>query len=274
MTNFFDDLWIMLVIYKTKINESPAYQSLTAGVRHYEKPVSLFIYDNSPQPQQLLIDPCWNADYQHDPFNPGVSKAYNEGFKKAKAQNKKWLLLADQDTVFPADVFEKYMNSTIKYPGQDLISPIIKDASSLISPFRFAYGRGDSITNVSPGVYSMRDYKFINSGLLVSVTLYDRSGGYDERFPLDFSDLVFIERARKFASEFVVMDAHCTQSLSSSEKSIEKTLSRFVFFVKASKKYGQLYGSLFLLSVTLFLRAIKLCYRFRSLAFLKLLNQN
>ena len=39
--------------------------------------------------------------YISDPTNPGVSKAYNVGFELARQLNKKWLLLLDQDTVFP-----------------------------------------------------------------------------------------------------------------------------------------------------------------------------
>src|SRR5579859_5229563 len=91
--DFCNSVLVVLVIYKMKIAESPAYQSLTAELICSKKSAALFFYDNSPQPQESLVDQCWTTYYHHDPSNPGVSKAYNEGFKKAKALNKKWLLL-------------------------------------------------------------------------------------------------------------------------------------------------------------------------------------
>jgi GT2 family glycosyltransferase len=254
-----------------KIRESPTYQSLTSALNHCEKSASLFVYDNSFTEQKLLADQCWSVYYQHDPSNPGVSKAYNEGFKKAKMLNKKWLLLVDQDSTFRMNIFEKHIAAFTSYPDQELFSPIVRNASSIISPFRFAFGRGSIITNVRSGLYSLTDYKFINNGLLVSINLYAQSNGYDEHFPLDFSDLAFIQRARKLVDQFVVIDADCCHSLSSSESSIELSLNRFRYFASASKVYGQLYGLSFFLFVNRCLRCIKLSYRFKSLGFFKIL---
>src|SRR5260221_11839723 len=122
-----------------KISESPTYQSLTSALQHSSTSTSLFIYDNSPQPQEVLTNPCWNIHYQHNPSNPGVSKAYNKGFECAKIQNKKWILLADQDTEFPIDAFDKYLRSQ-KESGCSIVVPKLIDQVGIVSPLKFYFG--------------------------------------------------------------------------------------------------------------------------------------
>lgn len=270
---FFENLWIVLVIYKMKIEESSAYQSLTSAIESCNQSTSLFIYDNSPGPQECPGNTVWKTEYHHDDSNLGVSKAYNEGFKKAATKNKKWMLLADQDTVFKTDVFEKYVAVIAQNPQQKIVVPIVRSESMIISPFRFSWGRGSTIAMITPGLYSLRDLKFINSGLLISTHLFEQCDGYDESFPLDFSDLAFIERIKGVHNEFFVMDSVCDHSLSANEKSFAIVKDRFVCFVKASRLYGKMHGSALLLLLTRFFRAIKLGLRFRSLVFFRILFQ-
>lgn len=270
MNNFFDEVFVVLVIYQIKIADSPAYRSLSSALNKSSQSVSLYIYDNSPFAQETPIDTQWTIQYVHDPSNPGVSKAYNKGFELAKTAKKKWLLLADQDTVFPLVIFEKYIQA-IASSSSELISALASFQNTIISPFRFEVGRGRSLSNAKPGRYSLHSYNFINSGTLVSIRLFEKSGGYDERFPLDFSDLAFAKRVGTLINEFTVVDALCMQPLSAGEDSPEVALNRFMTFVRASRQYGKVYGSPLFLLMNRFLRAIKLGLQFSSLRFLKLL---
>ncbi|MBI1768788.1 MAG: glycosyltransferase [Bacteroidetes bacterium] len=268
--DFFSSLWVVLVIYKMKISESPTYQSLTSALQHCNKSISLFIYDNSPRAQEVLTNSLWRTHYQHDPSNNGVSKAYNEGFKKAKSENKSWMLLLDQDTTFTSDILDSYEEACKKNSLHEIFAPIVKNEMKIISPFRFSLGRGASLSNIHGGTYSINDLRFINSGLLISVRLFEKCSGYDEGFPLDFSDLSFAWRVKKFQNEFVVVDRVCSHSLSSSEKSSSMMLSRFQFFLRSSRLYGKLYSSSFFLFLNRFFRAMKLSYKFRSWEFVLL----
>src|SRR5579859_1033097 len=96
LDQFFQDLMVIIVIYNMKLDESPAFRTLTHALQNSRQQASLFVYDNSSQPQ-IVSSSLWAMTYVHDPSNPGVSKAYNEGFGCAKTQRKKWMLLADQD---------------------------------------------------------------------------------------------------------------------------------------------------------------------------------
>src|SRR5258708_19448906 len=99
--DFFDDLMVVLVIYKMEINESPAFSSLTKALQSGNHRAAIFIYDNSPQTHTHRQNQNWEITYRNDPSNPGVSKAYNEGFEFPKSQYKKWIFLFNQNTYFP-----------------------------------------------------------------------------------------------------------------------------------------------------------------------------
>lgn len=267
--DFFDSLWVVLVIYKMRIPESPTYQSLTSALQHINQSASLFIYDNSPQPQEVLTNSCWNMHYHHDASNVGVSRAYNEGFKNAKSENKKWILFTDQDTIFPDYIFDSYFNIKKENPTMEIFVPTVTVGTKVISPFRFSFGRGTSLSTALRKRYSIDDLKFINSGLLVSSHLFERCNGFDEHFPLDFSDLVFAQRVKKFQREFLIADAVCSHHLSSHEKSFAVSLNRFRVYLRASKLYGKLYDSSTFLFLNRFLRGLKLSLKFRTVEFLK-----
>jgi GT2 family glycosyltransferase len=269
--NFFRELMVVLVIYEMDIGESPAFRSLTDALQAVNRKTSILMYDNSryPHTHSNTLYENWVVTYRNDPSNPGVSKAYNEGFKHAKEQAKKWMLLSDQDTRFPATFFESVRTSMTNHPGDELFAPIIKGDSKLISPFRFKLGKGFALQSIEVQCYSLNDLKFINSGLLISTTLFEKCNGYDERFPLDFSDLAFIQRLKKYKDRFVVVKAICSHSLSSDERIFSKSVNRFTHFVNASRMYGRIYNQPFIFFASRLFRAIKLSFRFRSLGFIK-----
>ncbi len=271
--DFFDELMVVLVIYKMEISESPAFRSLTNALKSRDQRTSIFIYDNSPKTHTHTQNQNWVISYQNDPSNPGVSKAYNVGFEFAKAQKKKWILLIDQDTYFPIYFFDRVCNSLANNQEGELFVPAIKSESVLISPFRFKLGRGFVLQSVEAQTYSLHDLKFINSGLLISITLFEKCNGYDERFPLDFSDLAFIQRVKKYQSNFVVINAICTQNLSSNETVLSSFLHRFHYYVRGARLYGNDYGQSFFLFINRYYRAVKLSFQFKSLGFIKLLLQ-
>ncbi|MBS1683014.1 MAG: hypothetical protein JST48_14985 [Bacteroidetes bacterium] len=266
---FLDELIVVLVIYQMKIADSPAFQSLSKALKNKNQQASLFIYDNSPLPQAAPDSSSWKITYNHDPANPGVSKAYNEGFVEAKKQNKKWMLLADQDTVFPESFFQTITETIFEKPLTKLLVPIVRNESIIISPFCFRLGKGTAYKTITPKSYSLKKTKFINSGLVVSADIFESCDGYDERFPLDFSDLAFAERILKHHDELVVIDAICWHSLSSSEDSSQEILRRFPYYLSGSIWYGEITNSFYLLAFIRFLRALKMSVKFKTLAFVK-----
>jgi GT2 family glycosyltransferase len=261
-----NDFLVVLILYEVQLQNSSAFDSITRAMKDLKG--SLFIYDNSFQPQ-VCGSSQWDITYIHDPSNSGVSKAYNIGFQRAKELNKKWMLLTDQDTIFPDDFFDRLWKTVAEKPAGELFMPRVKSKSTFISPYRFKWGRGFSSSILKHGIYSADKFKFINSGLLISTDLFQKCNGYDERFPLDFSDLAFIERVFQHQRYFFVIKATCIQQLSSDDQNLNRVLVRYGFYLEGSKLFGKEYHSGFYLFVNRIFRSIKLSLRFRTTKFMK-----
>lgn len=266
-----NNLMVVMTIYGRKVEESEAFQSLTAALFGHHSSATIFIYDNSSEPQDIKPSPHWKIHYQHDPKNSGVSKAYNEGYTKASEQNKSWILLADQDTLFPPDTFTKYFES-IDQNSAEVYVPILKDARGPISPHVFRWGAGYRVKTINALTKLPLDsYFFVNSGLLISTGAFGKTG-YDENLPLDFSDFAFVHRLKKNYSCFYLVDLCCHHHLSSTEKILHpKKLERFRNYLMASKYYNANYSlNNRWIPIRNLLRAVKLSTRHESLQFVML----
>ncbi len=268
--NWNSDLLIVIVIYNIKLENSPSFISLSKEMND----ATFFIYDNSTQLQSVNSDPSKKIIVKHNSKNPGVSKAYNEAHRFALANGKKWIMLCDQDTLFSSNIQMRFNYVVSNHPTQELFVPILKDDFGIVSPFKFKWGRGTRIKNAVPGKYALKDFKFINSGSLISTSLFAKCKGYDERFPLDFSDLAFIKRAMDHQQEFILVDTICKHQLSSSTNSLSQALSRFKVFSTSSAIYGKEYGTKPLQWGQALLRAIKLSIQFKNIQFLYIFFRN
>ena len=259
----------VLVLYKKLLHKSPTFQTLNESARKNGATISWFIYDNSPVP-----DPGIPKDshivYIHDASNPGVSKAYNEGFSFAKKTGKKQLLLLDQDTHFNIDSLEKYNQAIAQYPDQICFVPQLEDAQGIISPFQFKFGNGIRVKSVKEGVHFLEKLHFVNSGLMISTQAFQLSGGYDQELPLDFSDFAFVERLKSNHTSFVLLPIKLNHDLASSSLATQAdALHRFSLYAKAARIFKRKYfpdNNLILFRV--WLRAIKLSLKFCTLKFL------
>ncbi len=262
-------LLIVLVIYQMKIDDSPAFNSLIKSSS--QKTITLFIYDNSKFPQSIPTT-SWAIIYHHDPTNPGVSKAYNEGFKMAKQLNKKWLLLVDQDTEFPTTIFSDYSNALRAYPQIPIFSPCLSDSKGLVSPFKLCWGKGIRMRAANKTINSLEEFKIINSGMLISLDTFEKAGGYDEQFSLDYSDISFLDRVCKNDTNFVLIPSHCYHYLSATKKNLDlpTELDRFKLFCESARLYKQISKGFVSYIVIIFPRALKLSFRMKNFDFLKI----
>jgi rhamnosyltransferase len=261
----------VLVLYKTPVCESPTFISLSAALQAENALLDIHVYDNSPASESKIRDhQNWKITYQHNPSNPGVSKAYNEGFSRAKQLGKKWLLLLDQDTLFETGVFRSYYEGVTKFPSEHCFIPLLRDHRGIISPFKFRLGNGFRPTSVLGGIHSLDRLQFINSGMMVHLVAFEKAQGFNEKLGLDFSDLAFIERLKRSYAQFVVIDSRGVHSLSASfKKSQQEDLERFMLYVQAAIEFkrSEKPGMNLLLSVLP--HALKLCLVHRTNAFLK-----
>ncbi len=106
----YDQIQFVIVLYNVDIEESETFQSFVMPLLKFG--CSLFIYDNSPirQTSKILAD-TKEIVYVHDAHNSGLSKAYNVAAAHARNNNKKYLLLLDQDTLFPESSLNIYIDA-------------------------------------------------------------------------------------------------------------------------------------------------------------------
>ena len=97
-------LAVVIVLYQMKMADTPNYLLLKEVVNHPE--LHLFIYDNSPLPQEDALFLQQNVTYRHNPDNPGLATAYNEAIAFSQTNQCELLLLLDQDTEVPASYFD------------------------------------------------------------------------------------------------------------------------------------------------------------------------
>jgi GT2 family glycosyltransferase len=266
-----DEILIIIVLYKQSLIECESFKSIQLAVGQ-SFGATLFIYDNSPTADVIPYLNSIKIKYHHDPSNPGVSKAYNEGLKVAIELNKKWLLLADQDTEFPSSIFSDYSRAIQHHPQATIFVPSMNDSIGLLSPFRLIWGKGSRLKALDTPFQSFRNYKTINSGMLISVATFERAGGYDERFPLDYSDISFSERLSLNDPDFVLIPTKCNHhfSATSDTPDISSEIERFKSFCKAVKLFKKISNQFVSLCWIILPRALKLSFRLKTFSFIKI----
>jgi GT2 family glycosyltransferase len=268
-----DKILFVIVLYKTKLEESTSFITLSENLESLNSLAELVVYDNSPgkiNQGSIIKIRNWSITYIQDPSNPGISKAYNEAFKIGKKQHKQWLLVVDQDTFFPPDALTIYLASLKKFPDAKLFAPVLKSNQLIVSPTRYILKRGFPLKQVKPGLNSLDYISPINSGLFINLEAFEKAGGYNEKVKLDFSDYQFIERFKQKYQHFVLMDLICIHGLSTNDNStLESSLTRYRYFCEGAYFSTITKVDKFLYwGITIF-RALSLAKQFKTLIFLK-----
>lgn len=226
---------IIIVLYKQSIHESKTYNSL----RNYLADCSVYFYDNSPEynkenEQHIRI----NDIYVHDPSNSGLSHAYNQAAKYALDKSFNWLLLSDQDTIFPEDFIQKVRQAILKNPDITIFAPVLKlSDNTIFSPCRYNNMFIKPLRSISHGLFSLNNTVPVNSGLLVKTSRFIEVNGYDERLKVDFCDFAFLRKIRTIDDKYYVMDTRAYQTFSNEETDIKKILERFNIYLADANNY-------------------------------------
>lgn len=261
----------VLVLYKTRLEDSETFISLSNSLKNSNLTMDVVVYDNSPTPmvsESECISDCWRINYLHDETNPGVSTAYNTGFKIAKKLQKRWLLLLDQDTFFPENAFVEYSKAIQENQDIYLFAPIVISKNKIISPCRYFLNRGYSFRKVKPGVYNFHTKSLINSGMLIHVEAFQRAGGYNEKIRLDFADHSFIDRYKANYSNFAVINLWCFQNFSGKQHmTTNSALVRFAYYCEGARNRAVNKLDYFPLMLVTILRSTKLSLKYMDLRF-------
>lgn len=275
-----DQIIGVIVLYNKRLKESETVISLNKSVQHSSVMLDMIVYDNSLLSDltnsEVFIYDSLRIHYFHDASNPGVSKAYNFAAKVAKQLNKQWILLLDQDTTFPLESIEKYVQAIHQLPDIKLFSPILKlGTGNIFSPCRYYFKRGFGLKNITIGINSFQHISPLNSGMLIDLDSFGATGGYNENVKLDFSDFQFIERFKKMYSYFYVLDLICIQDFSNSETDAKKLNSRYMIYCRDAINCDRTsFWDGLEYFIVLFIRANTLAFRTKNPIFYKTLFQN
>ncbi len=268
--------FFVLVLYKVKLEESESFKDITFSLCQIrpKNPISILIYDNSPDFQNITNENVglWDIQYIHDPENSGLGKAYNIAAEVANKKEKKWLVLLDQDTHFPGDILEKYIKAINNNSNINMFAPILKAQDNKItSPYTNAFLRKKNVSVINSGIHSLQETGPINSGLCIKVDAYLKSGGYNEKIKLDGTDFQFVNRFRKIYHFYYIVDVIGSQNLSNFETNIDIITTRYINFLRDAKHFEnhRPIDSLetFIMVVS---RTIKIIYITRNMLFIKL----
>lgn len=274
MKSCLNEILAIIVVYRCDPVCADSIISLSRSLEFCGNKLDVMIYDNSPFPQHipLQIKGFSRIIYQHNPSNPGVSVAYNEGAKIARESGKKWLLLLDQDTVFPVTAMNIYADAIKSNPGTRFFAPVLMSNGVVCSPCFYVGGIGFRLSEKVTGIMSLKRRSVLNSGALVKLEAFDAIGGFDERIQLDFSDHDFCHRFSKRYEDIFILDMVCEHGFSDNEKiSEENARSRFDFYCRGarySSKSFFTYGT-FLIAVVV--RFLFLSLRYRTWCFLPIM---
>ena len=266
LPHFFDELLVVIVLYKRTAAESAAYTTVNSLLDNLAARPEIYIYDNSPSSCIVGND---SVTYCHDPANGGVSKAYNCACIHAQANGKSWLLLLDQDTSTTPEFFRRLATAVTADRESVAFVPRIMDVKGLLSPFRFSGGRGKRMLDTNERL-SLDRYRFINSGLLIRVSAFISAGGYNPDIPLDFSDINFGWRLQKITGHFRAIDTPLRHAFSDNAGDANTAAARFRYFCQGAVFMGKESNHPFRYVWSAFLRACHLAYRYRDVAFIRI----
>lgn len=265
----FDNLLISIVIYNKSLKELFLLDSFLEAKRF-----DIFIYDNSKLPQEVPSFENVNIYYEHDESNSGVSRAYNQAYKKAKELDKKLLLVLDQDSSFEFSFIEQYMKMYQVYKSDYIYAPIVCDEkkTKIYSPafLNNFVGKIQSFENfVYEEIYSLKGKSVINSGLMIPLEMFEKIGGYNEKLRLDFSDIYFIEKYKELNPKIVLVNVYLKHSISGDEgKDFLREFNRFKYYCSASKEIGNSLNTSVFWSP--FRRLIRLTLKYKNIKFIKI----
>lgn len=270
----FSEIIVIIVLYKTKFMDSRAFITLDISAKNAKwESLDLVFYDNSPEYNKNLIDQLnqynYNIRYIPDHNNSGVSRAYNQAYNLGKEMGKKYLLLLDQDTEIPINYCENLSSVNDNY---NLVFPKLYDKGLMISPCKYFLGRGSCLNpkTLKSGENEIRGKMFLNSGSLISISLFEKVGGYDESVPLYFSDFNFFQRVKNYEKSYYLIDQTFKHDMSSNdEKDFNKFVKRFELYCKGAYSCfkSPLYKCIMISNVLM--RTIYLTFKYQNIIFIK-----
>jgi GT2 family glycosyltransferase len=264
---------ILVCLYNKNIATSNTLKSLLKAVNQINNQ-SIFIWDNSVNSLDekdiaLLKNNFENFTYKHTPENVVLSKIYNSLIVSQTVANS-YLMLCDDDSEIPESFFIQLEEAIEKKPLINLFLPQIYSNSILVSPAKDYLIKTSLIKELDSGILKADYITAINSGMVISNRVFIDGFRYDERLNFYGTDNFFMYEYAKKNKDLFVLDIKINHDLSFNGK--ENTANKIRIFKEIKRANRIIYSkNVFkktLVAVNNSIVSIKLCLRFKTLAFL------
>jgi hypothetical protein len=264
---------ILVCLYNKNITTSNTLKSLLKSVDLIKNEI-IFIWDNSIKPLEdkeidLLKNNFLNFRYKHTPENVVLSKIYNSLIVEQK-EAYSYLMLCDDDSEIPESFFIKLEEQINKNPLVNLFLPQIYSNSILVSPAKDYLIKTSLIKELNSGVLKTGYITAINSGMVISNRIFMNGFRYDERLNFYGTDNFFMYEYAKKNHELIVLDIKINHDLSFNGKDNIVNKIRIFKEIKRANRiiYSENIFKRTLVAINNRIVSIKLCLRFKTLAFL------
>lgn len=180
----------IIVTYNPNISQLKA-----CVVSLFSQVEKIIIVKNSAE---LLEDNCFQSGkiikIQLDK-NYGIAYAQNRGIEMAIALHADWILLSDQDTVYPGDYVSAMFEKSGKLENIGALCPVFFDeVKKCYSPVMISKMKG--VQPEPKKIYKIANA--ISSGTLMPASIFEKVGFMQEDLFIDFVDFEWCWRLKKF----------------------------------------------------------------------------
>ena len=129
--------------------------------------------------------------------NLGLSKAYNYILKECLLNNFNLCFITDQDSKYKRSIVDKFLNSSVKFFNSDKYLAITSMSPSIGNKNKLNKKKNFSYKNF-----------VINSGSLISCSIWQKIGMYDENLFIDMVDYDFCQRLKNAGLKIIQFDKY------------------------------------------------------------------
>lgn len=156
---------------------------------------NVLVYLNSPIKKKLSNHKIFSNKFIHidgNKINNGLSKAYNDFLERCIKKNIKFLLILDQDSIFPFYINSSFSFLNYKYFPKDAALISLK-----IVPKNYSIYNQEEYSDSENKVNFIETQFAINSGSIIDVIKIKELGGYDQTFFVDRVDKDICKKIEK-----------------------------------------------------------------------------
>ena len=191
-------------VFAVLVCYNPSYEiifkTLESIIAQVEK---MYVIDNSDDESKILRKdfPLW--DHEKIEFislgkNTGIAFAQNIGIKKSIQNNADYILLSDQDTIYPKNYVKEILKILKNHENKEKIAAIAPDFLEMNRGGKrqgFVRFEGISLKKIFPITGCHTITQAIASGKIISANALEKIGFMEEKLFIDWVDLEWCWRA-------------------------------------------------------------------------------